>query len=47
MFYGVRRVKVLLSFVCYRKVFMSRLKGGVRAEVTAKKLLFFTWEDEP
>jgi hypothetical protein len=38
---------MLLNFVCYRKVFMSRLKEGVRAEVTAKKLLFFTWEDEP
>ena len=29
-----------------RKVFMAKLKEGVRIEVNAKKILYFKWDDE-
>ena len=28
-----------------RKVFMDRIKDGVRDEVNAKKILYFKWDD--
>merc|ERR1711874_424684 len=30
-----------------RKVFMAKIKEGVRVEVNAKKILYFKWDEEP
>ena len=34
------------SVLSSRKMFMAKLKEGVRIEVNAKKILYFNWDDE-